>query len=165
MESQNKTNKKQKDKSEKEYRRTYPKDYAGISITEETHQRLTRLRDMYNEATYDVVLNKLLDLEEQFVNPSIPAQIFEFEYVIREGTKLFRVIYADTITIEFYNYNSLQFEDTIDAWFTGVKIEPDEIGLFVKAMSNEETMKELYERGDYYFNVDHIVVKKLGVVH
>lgn len=124
------------------YRRTYPKGYAGIAISEETHQRLTKLRDKYNEKTYDIVINKLLNLEEKY-NP--PTEVFEYEYIINNGSKLFKVTYSDTITIEYYNYNTLQFEENIQAWFTGNRISDKELDHFIKFIIKNSSLMELYE--------------------
>lgn len=140
------------------YRRTYPKNYIGISISEETHNRLTKLRDTHNEPTYDAVLNKLLDLEEKY-NP--PTETYEYEYQINNGnSKLFKITFADTVKIEYYNYKTHTFEENIQAWFTGERISDKEIDLFVKFIIKTSSILQLYEM-DNEIVTDTIWISKL----
>jgi len=125
---------------------TYPKNYIGISVSPETHQRLCNLKSSDKE-TFDSVVNKLLDLEDKFTD--MPTEIFEYEYILNNGkSKLFRVIYSDKVTIEYYNRKKFQFEKSITAWYTGNRISEEELNQFIRFIVKESNLHVLYEMDD-----------------
>lgn len=124
---------------------TYPKDYIGISISQDTHQRLVNLKIDENE-TFDSVVNKLLDLEDKYTE--IPEEIYEYEYMLNDGTsKLFRITFTEKAEIEYYNRKNFKFEKSIRAWYTGNRISEFELKKFVRFIVKESNLYVLYEMG------------------
>lgn len=124
---------------------TYPKDYIGISISPDTHQRLVNLKIDENE-TFDSVVNKLLDLEDKYTE--IPKEIYEYEYMLKDGTsKLFRITFTEKAEIEYYNRKNFKFEKSIRAWYTGNRISEFELNNFVRFIVKESNLYVLYEMG------------------
>lgn len=119
----------------------YPKNYIGISISEETHQRLTNLKR--DGETYSDVLENLLNLEEKY---TVRTETFEYEYMLKnQKTKLFRVTFSDKVTIEYYNRKTFKFEEDIRAWYTGNRISEDELNSFIRFIVKESNLYVLYE--------------------
>lgn len=119
----------------------YPKNYIGISISEETHQRLTNLKR--DGETYSDVLENLLNLEEKY---TVRTETFEYEYMLKnQKTKLFRVTFSDKVTIEYYNRKTFKFEEDIRAWYTGNRISEEELNSFIRFIVKESNLYVLYE--------------------
>lgn len=122
---------------------TYPSDYIGIAISQETHRRLSELKEKNNEINFDSVVNRLLDLEEKY---NMPTETFEYELMINsKKSKLFRVTYSDKVTIEYWNSNKLAFEKDIKVWFTGYKIPSNDLNAFIKFIIKDSNLGLLYE--------------------
>lgn len=125
---------------------TYPKNYIGISISPDTHQRLIDLKTSDKE-TFDSVVNKLLDLEDKYTE--IPKEVYEYEYMLSEGkSKLFRITFHDKVTIEYYNRRTFKFEKSIKAWYTGNRISELELNNFIRFIVKESNLYVLYEMDD-----------------
>ena len=121
----------------------YPNNYIGIAVSRETHQRLKSLKEEYNEINFDSVVNRLLDLEEQY---NIPTQTFEYELMITSTkSKLFRITYANEIVIEYWNSKKFEFEKDIKAWFTGYRIPKKDMDSFIKFIIKDANLGVLYE--------------------
>ena len=121
---------------------SYPKNYIGISISPEVHQRLVNLKENDNE-TFDSVVTKLLDLEDKY--SELPVETYEYEYIIDNGSKLFRVTFSDKVEIEYYNRKEFNFEKSIKAWYTGNRISEEELNSFIRFIVKESNLYVLYE--------------------
>ena len=118
----------------------YSKNYIGVPVSEETHQRLAKLK---GEDTFDTVVNKLLELEETY---NVPEETMEYEYMLsNEKSKLFRVIFGDKIVIEYYNRKEFKFEKDIRAWFNGNQISNSEIDSFIRFIVKTSNLRLLYD--------------------
>jgi hypothetical protein len=115
--------------------------YMGVPISEETHQRLTKLKG--ENDTFDDVVNKLLELEETY---NMPEETMEYEYILPNGkTKVFRVVFGDKTKIEYYNRRKYDFEKDIRAWFTGERISDSEINSFIRFIVKDSNLMLLYD--------------------
>ena len=122
---------------------TYPSNYIGIAVSQETHRRLTELKTKYNEVNFDSVVNKLLDLEEKY---NMPTETFEYEFMLTgRKSKLFRVTYSNKVDIEYWNSNKMEFEKNIKAWLTGYKISKEDLDNFIKFIIKDSNLGLLYE--------------------
>lgn len=129
----------------------------SIFVQPETHKRLNDLKQ--DSETFDGLINRLLDLEDRF-NPI--EEVFEYEYIyLAETTKesdgkiipnyqsrLFRVIYGETIKKQFYSMKSHDFEDNIEAWNYFPSMPMGAIDSFIKFIIKESNLYVLYEMED-----------------
>lgn len=121
------------------------KNLKGISISIETHKRLVKLKQNEDE-TFDDVVRRILDLDEKY---NVQEEIYEYEYMLKNGkSKLFRIIYSDTVKIEYYNRRSFEFEGNIRAWNTGNRISEEELNSFIRFIVKESNLYVLYEMDD-----------------
>ena len=89
-------------------------------------------------------------------------EIFEFEYIFKDGTfkehenkkipnyqsRLFRVVYGETIKKQFYSMKSHDFEDNIEAWNYFPQMPMRAIDSFIKFIIKESNLYVLYEMED-----------------
>ena len=114
--------------------------FISVAVSEKTHQRLAKLK---GEDTFDTVVNKLLELEETY---NLPEETMEFEYMLdTDKSKLFRVIFGDTTTIEYYNRKKFVFEKDIRAWFTGTRISDSDLNAFIRFIIKDSNLMLLYD--------------------
>ena len=132
----------------------FPSNYTTITVSRETKQRLVQLK---GEDTFDNVISNLLDLEERY---NLPTEIIEYEYQIKEGSKLFRVTYSDKVKIEYCNRKELKWESDIKAWFTGARISDDELNSFIRFIIKDANLMLLYECDDE-LNWNDIYISKV----
>ena len=110
----------------------------------QTHERLFNLKKDKKES-FDSVVSRLLDMDDKYTSK---VEEYEYEYLVGEKSKLFRVIYSDTILIEYWNSSVFKFEKNIRAWQHGEKLSESEIDSFIRFIVMESNLYVLYEMGD-----------------
>lgn len=112
-----------------------------IAVQDETHKRLGLLKK--TDETFDEVISRLLDLDDKYNPIDI---IYEYEYMLKnQKSKLFRVIFGEKVSIEYYNRRIHEFESNIKAWNTGNNISEEELDSFIRFIIKESNLYVLYE--------------------
>ena len=137
----------------------YSGDFKKIPVRKETHKRLLKLKEN-GDCTFNDVVRKLLDFEDR---NNMPKKIYEYEYLLENGqSKLFRIIYSDSISIEYYNYRTHDFERNIKAWTTGNYVSEHEIYSFIHFIVQENSLYELYEMDEELVQNDIFIRRVLA---
>lgn len=132
-------------------------NYHTIWVSEETKDRLKKLK---KTDTFDKVINNLLDLEEKYAD--IPEEIYEYEYMLKNGkSKLFRIIFSETVNIEYYNRDDFDWQDDIRAWYTGNRISDEELDNFIKFIIKDSNIMTLYEM-EFEVVQNNVWIKRVG---
>ena len=131
----------------------YPADYTGVRIDRTTHRRLKRLKE--KDESFDSVLNRLLDLEDKY---SEKVESFEYAYVCNGISKVFKVIFDEKVTIEYFNPKSNEFVMDIRAWQSVDALSEEELDSFVRFIIKDSSLWLLYDmEKEIQFNDIHIV--------
>ena len=119
----------------------YPKNYIGISVSRETHQRIKDLKENPDD-TFDSVLNKLLDLEEKYADE---PEVFEYEYYTSYCSKLFKVEFGKKTVLSYFNPKSNMFEKDIRAWQEVNPLSEDDLNSFIGFIVKDSSLWLLYD--------------------
>ena len=111
-----------------------------INITAETHKKLSALKR--ENDTFNDVITLLLNLEDKYNPIDI---VYEYEYQFSNGTRLFRIIYSDTIKIQYYSMSTHNFENNITAWNSVEKVPEKELNEFIRFIVKESNLYVLFE--------------------
>lgn len=131
----------------------YPKDYIGISVSRDTHQRVKDLKKGPDE-TFDSVVNKLLDLEEKYASK---PEVFEYEYICDDVSKLFKVEFGERTIMSYFNPLSNNFEKDITVWQLVNELSEKDMESFVRFIIKDSSLYLLYDMGEEMrFNDIHI---------
>lgn len=134
----------------------YPKNYIGIQVSRQTHQRLKDLKEN-PDVTFDSVVNKLLDLEEKYATE---AESYEYEYLTEHTSKLFRITFDEKVTIAYYNSVSNSFEKDIMAWQSVDALSEDELNSFVRFIVKDSSLYLLYDM-DSELVINDVMIKRV----
>ncbi len=114
-----------------------------VNISHETHSTLQTLKKEMEVNSFNEVIGKLLDFEFEFNPQDI---IYEYEYIFsRQSTRLFRVIYGDDVTIEYYSPREHEFKKDIKAWNSLEEVPTAAMNKFIKFIIKESSVYVLFE--------------------
>lgn len=132
----------------------YPKNYIGISISRETHQRIKDLKKNPDD-TFDSVVNKLLDLEEKY---SDEPEVFEYEFCTDYVTKLFKVEFGEKTSLTYFDPKSNLFEKDISVWQRVNPLSKEDLNSFIGFIVKDSSLWLLYDMDkEVQINNVHIV--------
>lgn len=129
----------------------------SIGISHDTHQRLINLK--LKGDTFDNVIERLLDMEDKY-NPHDDI-IYEYEYIYGDESRVFLVMFGDTVKIKYYSQLYNRFESNIKAWGSKSPIPEDKLDSFIKFIVNEANLVILFEM-DKELVQDDIHIKRVG---
>lgn len=111
-----------------------------INVSIDTKKKLSELKR--DGDTFNDVITRLLDLEDKYNPIDI---VFEYEYQLFEGTRLFRVIFSDKVKIQYYSMKTHKFKNDIAAWNDVEKVPQQEMEDFIRFIVKESNLYVLYE--------------------
>ena len=92
--------------------------------------------------TYDDVINKFIQMNKKY---SPILEIFEYIFVTKENSKVFRIIYMDdNFKLEFYNQKE-GFIDDISAWDDFLPSSQEDKKLFLNFSKRKDFASKLYD--------------------
>ena len=129
----------------------------GINVAQDTHQKLVQLKK--DDETFEDLIKRILDMEDKF-NPKDDI-IYEYEYVFGDVSRLFLVMFGDSIKIKYYSQRENRFESNIRAWNSKMTVPEDVLNSFISFIVKESNLYVLFEM-DKELIQNNIHIKRVG---
>ena len=129
----------------------------GINVAQDTHQKLVQLKK--DDETFEDLIKRILDMEDKF-NPKDDI-IYEYEYVFGDDSRLFLVMFGDSIKIKYYSQRENRFESNIRAWNSKMTVPEDVLNSFISFIVKESNLYVLFEM-DKELIQNNIHIKRVG---